>query len=134
MYILTKTYTDFNGNEKTEDFYFNFTQADLAEMELSMEGGLSAYLEKIVKASDQSEIIRYFKYIVLESYGKRTPDGKFYKNDEIKAEFKATQAYSDIFMELAQDADAAATFINKIMPANASEKPHLVASSVTSNV
>lgn len=126
MYTITKTYTDFNGQEKTEDFYFNFTQAELAEMEFSEDGGLSSYLDKIVKAGNMKEIIGYFKEIVLRAHGQKTSDGRFYKSKEISDEFKATQAYSDIFMELAQDSDAASDFINGIMPTNAgNSKPKL---------
>ena len=124
MYTMTRTYEDFNGQQRTEDFHFNFTQAELAKMELSEGGSLSAYLEKIVKAGDAEQIIKYFETIVLEAYGHKTVDGKFYKSKEIKEDFQATQAYSDIFMELAQDSDAAAKFINGIMPAN-TEKPKL---------
>lgn len=34
------TYTDYDGNERKEKFYFNLTKAELTEMELSMREGL----------------------------------------------------------------------------------------------
>ena len=40
--MLKKTiqFQDFNGNSRTEDFYFNLTQAEVTELELSVDGGL----------------------------------------------------------------------------------------------
>lgn len=117
MLKITKTYEDFDGNTRTEDFYFNLTEAELTEMEYSLNGGLSQLLTKITKENDQKMIIEYFKKIVLMSYGHRTLDGRgFLKNEQIRQEFASTMAYSDIFMELATDADKAADFVNGIMP------------------
>ena len=129
MLKKTITYEDFNGDSRTEDFYFNLTKAELTEMELSLNGGLSQLLEQIVKENDQKEIIAYFKKIVIGAYGKKSMDGRtFTKNDAIREEFASTAAYSEIFMELATDADAAAAFINGIMPSSLTsdhEKPQL---------
>lgn len=117
--MLKKTleYEDFDGNRRTEDHYFNLTEAEVTEMELSLNGGLSQLLDKILKENDQKQIIEYFKKIVLMTYGKKSLDGRqFIKNDEIRQEFASTAAYSEIFMELATDADAAAAFVNGVMP------------------
>ena len=117
----TVAYEDFDGNQRTEDHYFNLTEAEITEMELSLNGGLSQLLEKILQENDNRQIIEYFKKIVLMSYGKKSLDGRqFVKNDAIREEFASTVAYSEIFMELATDADAAAAFINGIMPRNMS--------------
>ena len=47
--MLKKTikYTDYDGNEREEDFYFNLSKAEVTEMELSKEGGMSEYIKKI---------------------------------------------------------------------------------------
>ncbi len=117
MIKKTVTYIDFNENERTEDHYFNLTEAELTEMELSLNGGLSQLLEKILQENDHKQIIEYFKKIVLMAYGKKSLDGRqFVKSDEIRQEFASTAAYSEIFMELATDADAASAFVNGIMP------------------
>lgn len=117
MIKKTVTYEDFDGNKRTEDFYFNLTKAELTEMEMSLNGGLSQLLEKIVQENDQKLIIEYFKKIVLDSYGIKSLDGRqFQKSDEIRAAFASTAAYSDIFMELATDSDAASAFVNGIIP------------------
>lgn len=117
MYKKTMTYTDFNGVERTEDYYFNLTEAELTDMELSREGGLGETLKAIINTKDQVAIINMFKEIVIKAYGRKSPDGRYFvKNDAIREEFMSTQAYSDLFMELATDADKAAEFINKIIP------------------
>lgn len=119
MYKKTITYVDYDENERTEDFYFNLTQAEVMEMELSTSGGMAEMIKGIVAAQDVPEIIKIFKRLILESYGKKSPDGKrFIKSDELTDEFKQTEAYSNLFMELAQDADAAAEFVNNVIAVN----------------
>lgn len=117
MYKITKTYTDYNGEERTEDFYFNLNKAELMEMQLSIDGGLEKKIKSIIAAKDTKEMIKIFKELVLSSYGEKSPDGKrFIKNDELREAFMQTEAYSDIFMELATDSDAASKFIKGIVP------------------
>ena len=119
MLKKTVTYVDYNGVERTEDFYFNLTKAEVAEMELSVQGGFSKMLEEIVNSKDNVQIVNLFKQMVLKSYGEKSPDGRrFMKSDEIAQAFAQTEAYSEIFMELALDEKKAADFVNGIMPAN----------------
>lgn len=119
MIKKTITYTDYNGATRTEDFYFNLSKAEIMEMELSTAGGLAEMIQKIVDSNDAPAIIKIFKEIVLKAYGEKSPDGKYFKkSDEIAMAFSQTEAYSEIFMELATDADAAAKFINGIVPAD----------------
>lgn len=116
----TMTYVDYNGVERTEDFYFNLTKAEIMEMEMSTVGGLADMITKIVNAKDAPAIIKIFKELILKAYGVKSADGKrFIKSDEIAAEFAQTEAYSQLFMKLATDADAAAKFVNGIVPADA---------------
>lgn len=122
------TYTDFNGNEVTEDFYFNLSKAEIVEMELSVHGGLKDHLEKIIAAEDGKEIIAQLKHIILKAYGKRSEDGKqFIKNDQIREEFASTEAYSELFMELATQTDAAIEFTNGIIPKDMRDNPNQAA-------
>ena len=117
MYKKTVTYTDFDGVERTEDFWFNFTKAEITEMQLMTDGGLDKYLERIIKSKDNKAILTAFKELVLKAYGVKSDDGRrFIKNDEIRAEFAQTEAYSDIFIELATDEEAASAFINGVTP------------------
>ena len=119
MLKKTVTYVDYNGVERTEDFYFNLSKAEVAEMEMSVQGGFSKMLEEIVASKDNVQIVNLFKQMVLKSYGEKSPDGRrFVKSDEIAQAFAQTEAYSEIFMELALDEKKAADFVNGILPAN----------------
>ena len=119
MLKKTVTYVDYNGVERTEDFYFNLSKAEVAEMEMSVQGGFSKMLEEIVASKDNVQIVNLFKQMVLKSYGEKSPDGRrFIKSDEIAQAFAQTEAYSEIFMELALDEKKAADFVNGILPAN----------------
>lgn len=117
--MLKKTikYVDYDGNERVEDFYFNLSKAEVAEMEMSINGGLSNLLKKIIDEKDGKRIIEMFKEIIMKAYGEKSPDGKrFIKNDEVRNSFVQTEAYSELFMELATNSEAAAAFINGITP------------------
>ena len=115
----TITYTDYNGTERKEDFYFNLTKAEIMEMEMSTKGGLAETIQRIIAAQDQPAIIKIFKDLIIKSYGVKSTDGKrFIKNDEVVDEFVQTEAFSQMFMKLATDADAAAKFVNGIVPAD----------------
>lgn len=117
MLKKTITYTDYNGVERTEDFYFNLTKAELAKMEMGKTGGMSETITKIVNAKDVPAIINIFEEFILKAYGEKSPDGKrFMKSEEISKAFAETEAYSQLFMELATNADAAAAFMNGIAP------------------
>lgn len=111
------TYVDYNGEERTEDFFFNLSKAELMEMELSTTGGLTEMLRGIIKSKDIPEMSKFFKKIVCAAYGIKSSDGKrFIKSEEITNEFLQTEAYSNLYMELVTDDKAAAEFINNIMP------------------
>lgn len=121
--MLKKTikYTDFNDVERTEDFYFNLSKAELTEMQLSENGGLAELIKSIVNTGDSAAIMDIFKKIILKAYGIKSVDGKrFIKTNEsgqpLATEFEQTEAYSVLFMELASDAGAAANFIKGIIP------------------
>lgn len=125
MLKKTITYTDYNGETKTGDFYFNLNQAELMKMQMGTRGGLSEAITKAVADQDTPTIINIFDELILKAYGERRPDGRFEKNAEISARFMQTEAYSVLFMELATDADAAAAFINGIVPQDMAKKASL---------
>ena len=123
--MLKKTikYTDYNGVERSEDFYFNLSKAEIAEMELGTTGGFADMLQRIIDTHDMPQIVKMFKDLVLKSYGVKSADGKcFIKIDDngvpLSRAFSQTEAYSELYMELATDADAAAKFVEGILPAD----------------
>lgn len=117
MLKKTITYTDYNDTERKEDFYFNLSKPEIAEMEYTTPGGYTAMIQRIIDADDQSSIIKVFKDLILKAYGEKTPDGKrFVKSEELSTAFSQTEAYSVLFMELSTDSKAAAEFVNGIMP------------------
>lgn len=124
--MLKKTFkfVDYNGNPRTEDHYFNLTQAEVTELELSVDGGLTAMINRVVQAQNGRQIIDTMKDIILKSYGVKSPDGRrFIKNQEVRDAFVQTEAYSQLFMELATNAQAASDFVAGIIPTKTDEEP-----------
>lgn len=122
MLKKTITYTDYNGTERTEDFYFNLSKAEIMEMEMGTTGGLAEMIKKVVATKDAPAIIKIFKDLVLKAYGEKSPDGKrFIKTPEITEAFAQTEAYSNLFVELATNDKEAAAFVNGIVPAEMSK-------------
>lgn len=117
MLTKTFTFTDLDGNERVEEHCFHLTKAKLFEMELSTKGGLDKYISRIVMEQDNTKLVELFKDLIKMSYGKKSDDGRrFIQSDEIFNEFAQTEAYSQLFMELATNADAASAFVNGIVP------------------
>lgn len=123
MLIKTITYVDYDGNERTENFYFNLSKAEIMEMELGVSGGMSAILQDMVMKRDAEKIMAQFKEFILKSYGEKSPDGKrFIKSKELSEAFSQTEAYSNLYMELLTDNNAAADFMMAIVPKDVADK------------
>lgn len=123
MLTKTVTYEDYNGVERTENFYFNLSKAKLMEMELGVDGGYAEFIKKIIDAKDTKQLIKLFKELVLTAYGVKDDSGKrFIQNAEVAAEFEQSPAYSEIFMELVTDDVKAAEFVTGIMPKDLSSQ------------
>lgn len=117
MIKKTITYTDYNDVERTEDFYFNLSKAELLEMELSIDGGFVEMVEKIIAAKDVPTLVKLFKDIIFKAYGVKSADGKrFEKSEKLSREFSQTEAYSNLYMELVMDDEKAAEFMNGVVP------------------
>lgn len=116
--MLTRkfSYTDWDGNPREETWYFNLSDAELTEWELSESGGLTSYIQRIQETQDVPKLIDLYKQIIMKTVGKKDADGRrFRKSPEITQEFMETGAYSELYMELATKADAGATFINSLI-------------------
>ena len=123
MYKITETYTDYDDNQRTEDFYFNYSKAELADLQFSVAGGFAGMIDKIIKTNDIPELVKLFRELIQKAYGQKSNDGRrFIKSPELTKEFTETVAYSQIYMRLATDSKAAQEFINKVVPKDMQDK------------
>ena len=117
MYSRKIKYTDYDGNEREEEYFFHLNKAEVLEMQMSWDGGLDKILRKIIEEKDQKRMIEMFKMIILKSYGEKSLDGKrFIKTPEVVEAFTQTEAYSEFFMLLSTNDEVASEFINGILP------------------
>lgn len=111
------TYTDYNGETQTEDFYFNLNKAEVMELNLEANGAYGEYLQQIVDQRDGKKLAYEFKRLILKSYGEKSPDGRrFVKSEELSTAFEQTEAFSELYMQLAVENDAAQKFIEGVLP------------------
>ena len=123
MYKITETYTDYDDNQRTEDFYFNYSEAELTDLQFSVSGGLAGMIDKIIKTNDMPKLVELFRELIQKAYGEKSNDGRrFMKFQELTKEFTETVAYSQIYMRLATDSKAAQEFINKVVPKSMKDK------------
>lgn len=123
MLKKTITYTNLFDEQVTEDFYFNYTKAELADKQYSVSGGLSSLLEGIKKSNDDAAMYDVFKHLILDSYGTISSNGRdFIKTKEQAEAFSHSEPYSILFMEIANDADAAIAFLTGILPKDISKE------------
>ena len=118
-------YTDYNGVERNEQFYFNLSKAELMEMELSTQAGVDEMLRMMIATNDNAKILQIFKDLILKSYGIKSEDGKrFIKTKELRDQFEQSEAYSEFFMAMLANEDNLQTkFINGVI--NGTNVPNL---------
>lgn len=115
----TIKFENFNGEMIERDYFFHLSRAEVLEMEASKEGGMSTYIQSIINTRDSKAIMGLFTEIVKKSYGEKSNDGmRFVKYPELLEAFVQSEAYSELIMKLCGDADAAAKFVNGVMPKN----------------
>ena len=123
--MLKKTikYTDYDGNVREEDFYFNLNKSELIELSVSKDGGIETVLTRLIKQQNVKEILEIIQKLILKAYGEKSDDGKvLLKSDEISQRFKCTEAYNELFCDLAEDSKKALEFIHGLIPKDVLEK------------
>ena len=126
MLTKTITYTDYDGNERKEKFYFNISKAEFADLDINTPGGFETLLQTLIDKKDIPGMMKVFKELIMKSYGVKTPDGKrMIKSQELTDEFMQTEAYSELYFELLQDAKAAAAFVRGVMPIDKSKEAEI---------
>jgi hypothetical protein len=110
-------YEDFNENQTSEICYFNISKPEIIMLEAQYDGGFGNFLQRLLEAKNESQLVNQFKEIILMAYGEKTEDGKhFLKSEELKKQFSQSAAYNQLFMELASDPDALLEFIRGVFP------------------
>lgn len=117
MLKKTITYTDYDGMERTEDFWFNLSKTELTKLDAELPGGVLGVLRKIIDKKDRKALVDFIETLILRSYGEKTLDGKrFVKTPDMAEEFMQTPAYDELFMSILSDTDSQTSFINGVMP------------------
>lgn len=116
--MLTKvvSYKDFDGNQRTQTCYFHMTRAEILEFNMNKPDGVIAYITRMMNANRNDLVFATFKELILAAYGERTADGRFVKNSQMREAFACSEAYSEIFMEIVQDEESMAAFVNGLVP------------------
>lgn len=136
MFAKKIKFTDFNGVEREETHYFNLTETECVELQLSAQGGVSEVLTNIIETQDNVGLGQWFKKLIAMSYGKKEANGGFYKKDPNGVpyfrDFEASQAYNVFFQELIHDDKKAAEYVNAMLPKdpNASSKPNVTPATI----
>lgn len=119
------TYTDYDGHQRSETFYFNLSKAELYELEATTPGGMEKYIKRMTEEEDREMLFNFFKKIITMSFGKKSLDGnRFVKKENgvrLVDEFMETEAYTVLLEELLGSAEGAANFVNAIIPHDLSE-------------
>lgn len=119
MYVKKIKYTDYNGDEREEKFYFNLNETELTKLQWSVKGGFRAMLEKIIDTQETTKVMPLLEEIITMSYGEKSVDGRRFikKHDGVRLgeEFLETEAYNKLFVELLNDANKLAEFVNGIV-------------------
>lgn len=117
------TYKDYNGESRTEDFYFNLNETEAARMDIITPGGMRDHMQRTVASKDGEQIMKMFEDFISKSYGEKSPDGKyFYKSEEISKKFMCTEAYNVLVMELMKSPLVAGEFISAVLPFNSEQR------------
>lgn len=117
MFKYTIKYTDYNGVEREEPYFFNLSKAELMEMELSTQAGVEEMIRVMIATKDNAKIVKLFKELILKSYGIKSEDGRrFIKTDDLRKDFEQSEAYSEFFMKLlANEDELQSKFINGVI-------------------
>ena len=117
MLVKKITYTDYDGNERTETFYFNLSRSEITELQLTYPGGYAQYIERTIDSKDRPKLMEMFKDIIARSYGEKSEDGRrLIKSKDLSVSFMQTEAYDELFMELITDPNASIGFIKGVIP------------------
>lgn len=121
MFKYTVSYTDYNGDERQKDVYFNISMPELMKIERSVPGGYSSYLDRITSEKNPGDIWNAFVDIVDLGYGEKSPDGeRFIKVDEngnrLVDKFKETPVFEEFMYQVLTNTNLASDMVNAMLP------------------
>ena len=109
------TYTDpFENVQRTEDFYFHLTKAELIIFVSAYPSDFEQYVNRLMRADDKAEFFEMFRRLIMMSYGKRN-GSSFEKTPAISEAFTHTEAYSELFIEIFTEEDKMISFFNGVL-------------------
>ena len=111
------SYTDYDGNLKTDTLYFHLNKFEWLELETYTKGGLIENLQHAIETGNAKKTIDILKKIILRAYGEKNAEtGVFEKSDELAIRFSKTDAFSELFYELAYNEEASRSFFLGLIP------------------
>lgn len=125
MVKKTLTFNDFEGNEITKDFYFNISKMEFRELDRKIPGGLQNMVDQIRTEKDQDRMLDLLSTLILASYGEKSEDGRFVKEDpwgrKLSSFFKISEAWDVLFLNLLQNEQELNEFLTGIVPKDVAE-------------
>lgn len=113
------SYTDFNGNSRTETVYFHLSKTEIGRMQVKMDGKYIDHLKMLVEGKHVEQLYDIFYNLILDSYGEKSEDGsRFVKTPEKRAAFEQSIVFDMLFSELITDMDKMADFTKKVIPSD----------------
>ena len=125
-------YPDYEGNPATAVLYFHLNKFEWLELEAYTKGGLIPNLENALETKNAKKTIDLLKKIILRAYGEKNPEtGMFEKDDERAIRFSRTEAFSELFYELAYNEEASKAFFMGLIPPDVREQAAAMSNQVT---
>lgn len=110
------SYVDYNGENQTEDFYFNLSKAEILEMMVADENIVES-LQNLAKNGTATQAMNWFKDLIQKSVGEKSEDGKrFVKSPEITKNFMESPAFSEFLFDIIQNPAKSEPFVQGLLP------------------
>lgn len=140
MFKKEITFKDYNGTEKTKDFWFHLKKTELLELAAELPDYVTDNIfdddgnpiepdigHEIYEALGKKGVMKYIKSVILKAYGVRSRDGKtFEKSDELTYKFSQTLAFEQLYLDMITKDDALVEFLNAVIPNDIDETVTLV--------
>ena len=120
MFKINQKYTDFDGHERTEDLYFNFTEPQLREFLDKEPAFTEKNLANLIATRDAKQMVEAMQALIISAYGEKSADGKVFRtNKEITENFACSAAFAQLMDDIMYNGsiDTIRSFMINIFPA-----------------